>query len=214
MLLGRPSTLCAIPGVARKVCAGISSKEFPRTIRHRQYASAVDTTREKAKASSSLLWIVSAGLITGGGTYYLALEPRSSTSHHNETPSKGEKSHGKNEQAKQDRNTKPSSKDEEPAVIPSHPGAAEVEKTRRKAEYEDDHPKPVEERHGDSVNKHSIAAEKNQHKLRIGKFSKEEFDNHLQKHTDDPCKDFEKVEGKKEGNKVQEDRKKGGVPKS
>lgn len=159
--------------------------------------------------------IVSAGLITGGGTYYLALQPRSSTSHHDETHSKDEKSHGKdNEQAKQYKNTKSFSKEEEPAVIPSHPGAAEVEKNRRKAEYEDDHPKPVEERHGDSVNKHSIAAEKNQHKLRIGKFSKEEFDNHLQKHTDDPCKDFEKVESKKEGNKFQEEGKKGGVSKS
>ena len=53
-------------------------------------------------------------------------------------------------------------------------------------------PKPVEERHGDTVAKHSIAAQKNQNKVRTGVFSGEEFDNHLQKHTTDPSKDFEK----------------------
>jgi len=57
----------------------------------------------------------------------------------------------------------------------------------------------VEDRHGDSVNKHSIAAHKNQLKVRLGKFSKEEFDNHLQEHTSDPRQDFEKVDGKEKG---------------
>jgi hypothetical protein len=41
-----------------------------------------------------------------------------------------------------------------------------------------DAPKPVEDRHGDSVGKHSIAAHKNQNKVREGKFSGKEFDNH------------------------------------
>ena len=56
--------------------------------------------------------------------------------------------------------------------------------------------KPVEDRHGDSVAKHSIAAEKNEHKTRTGVFGEEKFDNHLQKHTADPSKDFEKSEKK------------------
>lgn len=54
-------------------------------------------------------------------------------------------------------------------------------------------PKPVEDRHGDTVMKHSIAAHKNQHKIREGVFKGGEFDNHLSKHSPgDPGKDFEK----------------------
>ncbi|KAJ4363891.1 hypothetical protein N0V83_009343 [Neocucurbitaria cava] len=56
--------------------------------------------------------------------------------------------------------------------------------------------KPVEDRHGDSVAKHSIAAEKNENKARTGVFGAGKFDNHLQKHSADPSKDFEKVEKK------------------
>ncbi|KAK7191120.1 hypothetical protein DPSP01_008851 [Paraphaeosphaeria sporulosa] len=52
-------------------------------------------------------------------------------------------------------------------------------------------PKPVEDRHGDTVAKHAMAAHKNQHKVREGVFSGKEFDNHLQKHSTDPSKDFE-----------------------
>ncbi|KAH7393846.1 hypothetical protein DE146DRAFT_757330 [Phaeosphaeria sp. MPI-PUGE-AT-0046c] len=54
-------------------------------------------------------------------------------------------------------------------------------------------PKPVEDRHGNSVEKHSIAAHKNQNKVREGKFSGKEFDNHLQAHSPgNPGGDFEK----------------------
>ena len=54
-------------------------------------------------------------------------------------------------------------------------------------------PKPVEDRHGDTVSKHSIAARKNQHKVREGVFKGGEFDNHDLKHSGgDPSKDFEK----------------------
>ena len=54
-------------------------------------------------------------------------------------------------------------------------------------------PKPVEERHGDTVNKHSMAARKNQSRVRVGKFSGEEFDNHELEHTPGkPGGDFEK----------------------
>ncbi|CAN9432839.1 unnamed protein product [Alternaria alternata] len=59
--------------------------------------------------------------------------------------------------------------------------------------YASDVPKPVEDRHGDSVNKHSIAAHKNQNKVREGKFSGKEFDNHVQTHSPGkPEGDFEK----------------------
>ncbi|KAJ4375429.1 hypothetical protein N0V86_006960 [Didymella sp. IMI 355093] len=64
---------------------------------------------------------------------------------------------------------------------------------RHEAAYASDVPKPVEDRHGDTVNKHSIAAHKNQDKLRVGKFSGEEFDNHELEHTPGkPGGDFEK----------------------
>lgn len=54
-------------------------------------------------------------------------------------------------------------------------------------------PKPVEDRQGNSVEKHSIAAHKNQNKVREGKFSGKEFDNHLQAHSPgNPGGDFEK----------------------
>lgn len=65
------------------------------------------------------------------------------------------------------------------------------QKSGKKDWYEGEHPKPVDDRHGDSVKKHSIAAEKNQYKTRKGVFSKEEFDNHILEHKD-PAKDFEK----------------------
>lgn len=64
---------------------------------------------------------------------------------------------------------------------------------RHEAEYASDVPKPVEDRHGDTVRKHSIAARKNQEKIRTGKFSGEEFDNHQLEHTPGkPGGDFEK----------------------
>jgi hypothetical protein len=60
----------------------------------------------------------------------------------------------------------------------------------------------VEDRHGDTVKKHSIAAEKNQGKVREGVFSGKEFDNHEQKHSANPCDDFETIEKhKKDGKK-------------
>lgn len=64
---------------------------------------------------------------------------------------------------------------------------------RHEAEYASDVPKPVEDRHGDTVTKHSIAARKNQDKVRTGKFSGVEFDNHELEHTPGkPGGDFEK----------------------
>ncbi|KNG45461.1 hypothetical protein TW65_07711 [Stemphylium lycopersici] len=64
---------------------------------------------------------------------------------------------------------------------------------RHKSAYASDVPKPVEGRHGDSVNKHSIAAHKNENRVREGKFSGKEFDNHVQTHSPGkPGGDFEK----------------------
>jgi hypothetical protein len=64
---------------------------------------------------------------------------------------------------------------------------------RHESDYASDVPKPVEDRHGDSVGKHSIAAHKNENKVREGKFSGKEFDNHLQTHSPGkPGSDFEK----------------------
>jgi hypothetical protein len=64
---------------------------------------------------------------------------------------------------------------------------------RHESAYASDVPKPVEERFGDSVDKHSIAAHKNQSKVREGKFSGKEFDNHVQTHSPGkPEGDFEK----------------------
>ena len=81
---------------------------------------------------------------------------------------------------------------------PAHPASPEPSKAnlpghRHEAAYASDVPKPVEDRHGDTVAKHSIAAHKNQNKVREGKFSKEEFDNHVQVHSPgEPGGDFEK----------------------
>jgi hypothetical protein len=57
-----------------------------------------------------------------------------------------------------------------------------------------DNPKP--EHRGSSVLNHAIAAEINEHKVRKGKFSGKEFDNHITKHSGDPGKDFEAIEKK------------------
>ena len=55
---------------------------------------------------------------------------------------------------------------------------------------------PKSEHGGSSVLKHGIAAETNEHKVRKGKFSGKEFDNHIEKHSSDPEKDFEFIEKK------------------
>jgi hypothetical protein len=70
---------------------------------------------------------------------------------------------------------------------------AKVEHPTSKVENEKlEAPKPVEDRHGDTVAKHAMAAHKNQNKVREGAFKGGEFDNHVQKHSGDPSKDFEK----------------------
>lgn len=58
-----------------------------------------------------------------------------------------------------------------------------------------DAPKP--EHGGSSVDNHGKAAENNMHKVRTGKFSGKEFDNHISKHSANPGKDFECIEEEK-----------------
>lgn len=53
------------------------------------------------------------------------------------------------------------------------------------------------ERSGESVKNHGIAAEKNEHKIREGRFCDDEFDNHITVHSSDPGKDFEKIKKEK-----------------
>ncbi|KAL5116729.1 hypothetical protein ACEQ8H_005341 [Pleosporales sp. CAS-2024a] len=74
------------------------------------------------------------------------------------------------------------------------PAASDAQSVQRREKVDDlEAPKAVEDRHGDSVAKHSIAAHKNENKMRQGKFSGKEFDNHVQKHSPgNPGGDFEK----------------------
>ncbi|KAF2444660.1 hypothetical protein P171DRAFT_431461 [Karstenula rhodostoma CBS 690.94] len=76
---------------------------------------------------------------------------------------------------------------------PSTPSTSSITSKIDHAKHADlEAPKPVEDRHGDTVAKHAMAAHKNQTKVREGVFSGEEFDNHLSAHSRDPSKDFEK----------------------
>jgi hypothetical protein len=80
---------------------------------------------------------------------------------------------------------------EDPSKFPAslNPSANQ----RKEAATAGDGPKPVEDRHGDTVEKHSIAAHKNQEKVREGKFSGKEFKNDVLAHTPGaPGGDFEK----------------------
>lgn len=117
--------------------------------------------------------ILSAIVITAGGVWFTTGSPRADPNSH----------FSNNPQAKKD------------AVQDS-----EEEKKKRQAHrrYLDsmaaDCPKP--EHAGSSVFNHGKAAESNEHKMRMGKFSGKEFDNHISKHTADPGKDFEIIEKK------------------
>ena len=80
-----------------------------------------------------------------------------------------------------------------PTTNPQHTSDATKPGHRHEAAYASDVPKPVEDRHGDTVTKHSIAAHKNETKVRTGVFSHEKFDNDVEKHTPgNPGGDFEK----------------------
>jgi hypothetical protein len=50
------------------------------------------------------------------------------------------------------------------------------------------------ERGGNSEENHAKASKANEQKVRKGKFSEEEFDNHITTHSGNPGKDFEKME--------------------
>ncbi|KAI8932197.1 hypothetical protein NX059_011077 [Plenodomus lindquistii] len=132
-----------------------------------------ERTQQTLKTSSRLTWLTTTAAIGAAALYYttsgttISSAPTASSDHSTASSS-----------------TSSASSDPHKANEPGH---------RREAAYASDVPKPVEDRHGDSVNKHSIAAHKNQTKIREGKFSGKEFDNHVQKHSPgDPDSDFEK----------------------
>ncbi|KAJ8117644.1 hypothetical protein OPT61_g1188 [Boeremia exigua] len=135
----------------------------------RQYATDYEQrTKETLKLSSRLTWLTTTAAVGAAALYYSTSNPSSSPS-----PSPSPSS-----------STSSTSSKAPDATQPGH---------RHEAAYASDVPKPVEDRHGDTVSKHSIAAHKNQEKVRTGKFSGEEFDNHLQKHSPGkPGADFEK----------------------
>jgi hypothetical protein len=71
---------------------------------------------------------------------------------------------------------------------------AEEAHEREKKRDEALEPKPNPD--GEHEKNHAVHAESNEHKIRKGKFSNKEFDNHITSHSDDPAKDFEKVNTK------------------
>ncbi|KAI4945211.1 hypothetical protein J4E91_008190 [Alternaria rosae] len=124
-------------------------------------------TKETLKTSSRLTWLTTTAAVGAAALYYTTNPSTSSAS--SSTSSKPPA-------------PAPSSKTPD-ITRPGH---------RHESEYASDVPKPVEDRHGDSVNKHSIAAHKNQNKVREGKFSGKEFDNHELVHSPGkPEGDFE-----------------------
>ncbi|KAL1796554.1 hypothetical protein ACET3X_005094 [Alternaria dauci] len=140
----------------------------------RQYATDYDQrTKETLKLSSRLTWLTTTAAIGAAALYYTTSSSPSpvSSSHEASSPSPAS-------------STSHSSPERPKSAQPGH---------RHESDYASDVPKPVEDRHGDSVNKHSIAAHKNQNKVREGKFSGTEFDNHVQTHSPGkPGGDFEK----------------------
>ncbi|ORY17283.1 hypothetical protein BCR34DRAFT_597071 [Clohesyomyces aquaticus] len=132
--------------------------------------------------------IISAGAITAGGAYYY-LQPGTSPSTSQHAPSESQSTNRGN-------NTNTKDKQEPPQQSKSK--KLPHSQLHGPDGYADDKPKPVEERHGPSIEKHGIASEKNQHHVRAGVFSGEKFDNHIQKREDEPAKEFEKVERGKE----------------
>ncbi|KAH6616394.1 hypothetical protein C7974DRAFT_401727 [Boeremia exigua] len=133
-------------------------------------------TKETLKTSSRLSWLTTTAALGAAALYYTTTTTESSTSSPSSTTANS--------------SSKPSSppassssSDSSKAARPGH---------RHESDYATDVPKPVEDRHGDTVNKHSIAARKNQNKVREGKFSGKEFDNHVLEHSPGkPGGDFE-----------------------
>ncbi|KAI4645592.1 uncharacterized protein J4E79_010770 [Alternaria viburni] len=131
-------------------------------------------TKETLKTSSRLTWLTTTAAAGAAALYYTTTPSTSSASASSSTSSSSAQSASK---------ASPSPPASHDTTRPGH---------RHESEYASDVPKPVEDRHGDSVTKHSIAAHKNQNKVREGKFSGKEFDNHEQVHSPGkPGGDFE-----------------------
>lgn len=126
-------------------------------------------------------------MLTGSGTY-LALQPRGPAHHDENSPHDD----SEDQQSISDKSSK------------LEDAASDTKKDikQKLGEEKADHEEKVAastkslikgERSGESVKNHSIASEKNEHKIREGKFCDDEFDNHIAKHSSDPGKDFEKI---------------------
>ncbi|KAH7074997.1 hypothetical protein FB567DRAFT_535982 [Paraphoma chrysanthemicola] len=183
MLSTQLSSRFLLVGAARRISSQTSTKQVARTLGRRQYANGADGAAQAASASSKLPWILSATALTAGGTYFI-LGPGTTS---NQTPS-----------------SQPNTSSSTTSTQAQKSQAQEkIEKDAggKRDWYADDHPKPVEDRHGDSVKKHSIAAEKNEYKIRHGVFSDKKFDNHIQKREGSPAEEFEEVQEGNEGGK-------------
>lgn len=174
----------------------VSSRALSRVLRQltcptarRQYATDYEQrTKDTLKTSSRLTWSVvksftrptaliisrlTTAAAAGAAALYYTTSSSSSSSSTEATSSSSSNT-----------STTSSSSASSPDLKPGH---------RHESAYASDVPKPVEDRHGDTVTKHSIAARKNQERIRVGKFSGEEFDNHELEHTPgEPGGDFER----------------------
>ncbi|QDS69675.1 hypothetical protein FKW77_009599 [Venturia effusa] len=151
------------------------------------------TAKDAVKSSSSVPWALSAIALTGGGTY-LALQPRVPVHHDDHSSSHLEPNdHSSIVEKASDLKESAYSKTEDINQ------QSDDEKDQHKEKAAASSKSLIKgERSGDSVKNHGIASEKNEHKVREGKFSDDEFDNHITKHSNDPGRDFEKIRKDKE----------------
>ncbi|KAH7064474.1 hypothetical protein BKA63DRAFT_174053 [Paraphoma chrysanthemicola] len=181
MLSTRLSSRFILTGAVPRACVRSPSRQIRRTLARREYSNGVDGAAQAVNSSSKLPWILSAGALTAGGAYFY-LQPTSTSTSSNPTPSKPQPSNPKSSST--------STKDNQDQQKNPPKDASGLKRDW----YAEDRPKPVEDRHGDTVKKHSIAAEKNEYKVRHGVFSNKKFDNHIQKREGSPAEEFEEVE--------------------
>lgn len=134
---------------------------------------------------------LSAGILTASGTY-VALQPRSPAHHDDHTSYSDSDDHESvSDKASNLKDAASDTKED----IKQKLGEEKAEHKEKVAGLSKSLIKG--ERSGESVKNHGIASEKNEHKIREGKFCDDEFDNHITKHSSDPGKDFEKIKKEK-----------------
>ncbi|KAE9965823.1 hypothetical protein EG328_009379 [Venturia inaequalis] len=178
----RNTALLAIARPAWRTAA----RSSPKPLQH-QYSTAKDAI----KRSGSLPWALSAGILTASGTY-VALQPRSPAHHDDHTSHSDSDDHESvSDKASNLKDAASDTKED----IKQKLGEEKAEHKEKLAGLSKSLIKG--ERSGESVKNHGIASEKNEHKIREGKFCDDEFDNHITKHSSDPGKDFEKINKEK-----------------